>query len=341
MKVVGILGAGQLAQMLSIAADKLKMRTVALAKHADDCAHFVTDIILADEQHPKAWEKFAKQADVITLETENIDLELAGFMAQRKPLMPNADALAIAQDRGNEKQTAQKLGIATAPFYLVDSKEDLQNAVAKIGLPGILKTRRFGYDGKGQYVLHTTEDIDIAWQALHDQPLILEGFVNFSCEVSLIGARSTQGETAFYPLVENQHKDGILRKSTAPYRNYPLQQAAQDIMQKLMEELDYIGVMTIEFFVCDDKLIMNEIAPRVHNSGHWTIEGAATSQFEQHLRAITGMPLGPTEVKGTVIMHNCIGEMPDKEAIASKAFYHDYGKQPRPGRKLGHITEVS
>ncbi len=341
-KVIGILGAGQLAQMLSIAANKLNLRTVALAEHPDDCAHLVTDIIVADDKNPGAWEQFAKRADIITLETENIDLALAEFMQKRKPLMPNKKALAIAQERGLEKQLAQSLGINTAPFHLIDNAQDMQEAISTIGFPSILKTRRFGYDGKGQFLLRTQEDADNAWQALQDQTLILEGFVNFAREVSLIGARSKKGETAFYPLVDNLHEEGILRKSVAPFSNHKLQKLAEAYMQQLMDELNYIGIMTIEFFVCGSSLVLNEIAPRVHNSGHWTIEGAATSQFEQHLRAITGMPLGSTKVNGTVIMHNCIGEMPDKETVQEqpKTFYHSYGKAPRPGRKLGHITSL-
>lgn len=341
-KIIGILGAGQLAQMLSVAAHKLKLKTLCLAQSEDDCAHRVTDIIVAGENDTKNWEAFAEQVDIVTLETENIDLELAEFMQVRKPLKPNKNALAVAQDRAQEKQLAQSLTIETAPFSLIETEQDLKTAIKTLGFPSILKTRRFGYDGKGQYLLKNEDDAGAAWKNLQGQLLVLEGFVNFDREVSLIGARSTKKEVAFYPLVENVHEAGILRKSTAPFNNYPLQKKAEQIMQTLMDELKYTGIMTIEFFVCGDTLVLNEIAPRVHNSGHWTIEGAETSQFEQHLRAITGMPLGSTKVNGTVIMHNCIGEMPDKETVQNTphTFYHSYGKTPRPGRKLGHITSL-
>jgi 5-(carboxyamino)imidazole ribonucleotide synthase len=339
---IGILGAGQLAQMLSIAAQRLDIKTVCLGRCDEECAGQVTELLVDAHNDKKIWQKFCSSVDLITLESENIQLDMAEFMNAHKPLVPNLKALAITQDRGHEKATLRSLNIPTAPYQLVDSREDLDNAVNTLGLPIVLKTRRFGYDGKGQFVLRTTQDIDTAWEALSKEPLIAEGFVPFDTEVSLIGARSTTGETVFYPLVENIHHQGILHQTIAPYRNDTLTQQANQYMLSLLDHLDYHGVMAIEFFVKDGALIANEMAPRVHNTGHWTIEGATVSQFEQHLRAITGLPLKPVELKGTSIMINCIGQLPDEQALKHipHTFYHNYGKPIKALRKVGHITVV-
>lgn len=336
--VVGILGGGQLAQMLASSSSDITTRC--LARRADECASLVTDII-ADPDHDSAvWAMFLDGLDVVTLETENLPLDLATFISERKTMHPSLDTLIVGQDRGHEKKLFNELGIETAPYALVDTETDFKKALTQIGLPAVLKTRRFGYDGKGQFVLRTEDDADEAWDALQGEPLIYEGFVAFEKEVSLIGARSQTGELAFYPLTENVHKEGMLRTSVAPFEDAALTEQAQSYMKALMEHFQYVGVMAIEFFVKNGKLIANEMAPRVHNTGHWTIEGAVTSQFEQHMRAITGMPLGSTEPKSVSVMINCIGTMPDKAKVVAlpHTFYHNYGKTPRPYRKLGHIT---
>lgn len=339
---VGILGAGQLAQMLAKAAQPLDLQILCLAHSEQDCAGQVTDILVDAHNDVQVWDEFCSRVDLITLESENIQLDMAEFMNARKPLVPNLKALALTQDRGHEKATFGSLGIPTAPYQLVDSRADLDKAVVELGLPIVLKTRRFGYDGKGQYVLRNAQDIDTAWSALQKEPLIAEGFVPFETEVSLVGARSTRGETVMYPLVENTHEQGILRRTVAPYHDEALTHQAQLYMNDLLQHLNYQGVLAIEFFVKDGMLIANEMAPRVHNTGHWSIEGANVSQFEQHLRAITGLPLVPVELKGSSVMINCIGQLPNKEAIAQipHTFYHDYGKTVKPGRKVGHITVV-
>jgi 5-(carboxyamino)imidazole ribonucleotide synthase len=264
-------------------------------------------------------------------------------IAAQKPFLPPPDALGASQDRLDEKTLFRSLRIPTPPFVAVDSCDDLRKAVASIGLPGVLKTRRLGYDGRGQYFLHTEADIDVAWDALGSVPLIYEGFVDFSREVSIIGVRSTRGQIAAYPLSANTHSQGILRYSIAPYRNASLQRQAEGYLNKLLKHFDYAGVLTIEFFVKRGQLIANEMAPRVHNSGHWTIEGAATSQFENHIRAILGLPLGSTRPIGHSAMVNFIGTIPDAARVLKipGVHYHSYGKEPRPNRKLGHCTIVS
>lgn len=339
---LGILGAGQLAQMLCIAARNMHINTLCLAKSDKDCAGLVSDILVDAHKDVTLWEAFCDRVDIVTLETENIPLDLAETIGAHKPLIPNLNTLAISQDRGHEKATFRQLGIPTASYCLIDSRNDLDQAISELGFPAVLKTRRFGYDGKGQYVLRTQEDLDVAWEALQEEPLILEGFVPFETEVSLVGARSIHGETVFYPLVENTHHQGILHQTIAPYWDESLSQQAKDYMLSLMAHLDYHGVMAIEFFVKEGQLIANEMAPRVHNTGHWTIEGANVSQFEQHLRAITGLPLKNVQLQGTSVMINCIGNLPDKQAVAKipHTFYHTYGKAIVPMRKVGHITIV-
>jgi 5-(carboxyamino)imidazole ribonucleotide synthase len=339
---VGILGAGQLAQMLCIAAHSMHLSTLCLAKNENDCAGLVSDLLVDAHNDANLWHSFCGRVELITLETENIPLDMAEFIHEKKPLIPNLNTLAISQDRGHEKATFRLLEIPTADYRLIDSRLDLSHAVNELGLPAVLKTRRFGYDGKGQYVLRTEDDVNTAWEALKNQPLILEAFVPFETEVSLVGARSIHGETVFYPLVENTHHQGILHQTIAPYWNEALTESAKTTMLNLMNHLDYHGVMAIEFFVKDGQLIANEMAPRVHNTGHWTIEGASVSQFEQHLRAITGLPLKPVHLKGTSVMINCIGNLPDKQAVAKipHTFFHTYGKSIQPQRKVGHITVV-
>ena len=261
-------------------------------------------------------------------------------IAKTTPFLPQPDALGTSQDRLAEKTLFRSLKIPTPEFQAVDSLADLVTAVDRVGLPGILKTRRLGYDGRGQFRLRSARDIEAAWAALGAVPLIYEAFVDFSREVSVIGVRSTSGEIRVYPLAANTHEDGILRHSIAPYRNAGLQKQAETYLKRVFRRFDYAGILTIEFFVRQGRLVANEMAPRVHNSGHWTIEGAATSQFENHIRAILGLPLGSTEAIGHSGMVNFIGTMPAVEAVLSipGAHFHGYGKAPRPNRKIGHCT---
>jgi 5-(carboxyamino)imidazole ribonucleotide synthase len=251
-------------------------------------------------------------------------------------------ALAAGQDRLTEKQLFQALKIPTTRYRAVASMPEMEEAIHGIGYPAVLKTRRLGYDGRGQRVIYSPAELGSAFNALAGAPLILEEFISFEREVSIIGVRNLQGETAFYPLAENTHRDGILRLSIAPYPDKRLQSLAQKYARRVMEHFAYAGVFTIEFFVKKGKLIANETAPRVHNSGHWTIEGAVTGQFENHMRAILGLPLGDTWAVGYSAMVNFIGMMPPLEEVLQipGAHYHDYGKEPRPGRKLGHATLV-
>jgi 5-(carboxyamino)imidazole ribonucleotide synthase len=332
---IGILGAGQLALMLAEAGKRLDVDIVC-AGQPGDCAEQVAPVVAVDLDDAAAVAAFAAQVDLVTIESENID----AAVLQGLNLYPNARAVGIAQDRLPEKSFFQACGIGTAPFAPVDSLQDLEKAIESTGLPAILKTRRMGYDGKGQVRLHRPEDAAVAWEEIGGVPCILEGMLRFDAEVSLIAARGRTGQIVFYPLIENHHRDGILRTSIAPYAHASaLQAQAEAYMTKILEELDYIGVLAIEFFVEGDTLRANEMAPRVHNSGHWTIEGSKTSQFENHLRAIAGMKLGSTESQPTVML-NCIGTMPSVEETAQfpALFRHDYGKESRPGRKVGHLT---
>lgn len=335
---IGILGAGQLALMLAEAGKSLGVDVIC-AGQPGDCAEQVATLIAVDLTRADEVASFARQVDVVTIESENIDAAVLSDLN----LYPNARAVGIAQDRLVEKQFFEQCGIRVAPFAAVDTLEDLEQAMKITGLPGILKTRRMGYDGKGQVRLYSEADAATAWAEIGGAPSILEGMVPFDVEVSLIAARDREGGIVFYPLIENRHRDGILRTSIAPYGATALQRTAEAYMTKLLEKLEYIGVLAVEFFVCGDRLVANEMAPRVHNSGHWTIEGAETSQFENHLRAIVGpergFKLGSTKSRPTVML-NCIGMMPPKAetTLFPCMFRHDYGKEARPGRKVGHLT---
>ena len=332
---VGVLGAGQLALMLAQAAPALDVDVICAGRHGD-CAERAAPVVPVNLRDAAAVRAFAQTVDLLTVESENIDAAVLHGLR----LFPNERAIGIAQDRWVEKRFFEECGIAVAPFAAVNSAENLAQALGSIGLPAILKTRRMGYDGKGQVRLLASADVAGAWLANGSQPCILEGMLRFDTEVSLLGVRSTRGELAFYPLIENFHRDGILRKSIAPYHAAAaLQEQAEGYLRTLLERLDYVGVLAVEFFVQGGQLIANEMAPRVHNSGHWTIEGAATSQFENHLRAILGLPLGSTASRPTVML-NCIGAMPAEfETAATPGLVrHDYGKAARPGRKVGHLT---
>jgi 5-(carboxyamino)imidazole ribonucleotide synthase len=331
---IGILGAGQLALMLAEAGKLLDVDVICAGQHGD-CAERVAKVMAVDLDDATAVASFAAQVDLVTVESENIHADVL----QGLNLYPNARTVGIAQDRLLEKRFFQECGIGTAPFAPVDSLDDLTRAMETTGLPAILKTRRMGYDGKGQVRLRSLEDAAEAWAAVGGVPCILEGMVNFQTEVSLIAARGRSGNVVFYPLIENQHREGILRTSIAPYVDEDLQRQAEGYMKVLLEKLDYVGVLAVEFFVVGETLLANEMAPRVHNSGHWTIEGSETSQFENHLRAIAGMELGSTKSRPTVMV-NCIGSMPSERetTLFPELFRHDYGKASRPGRKVGHLT---
>jgi 5-(carboxyamino)imidazole ribonucleotide synthase len=339
---IGIIGAGQLGRMLALAGYPLGLRFTFLDPSPDASGTRVGDCIQGAYNDPVKLRELAAAVDVITFDVENVPVAAVAPIAKLKPFYPQVAALGASQDRLTEKTLFRSLRIPTPQFYAVDSLADLQNAVTTVGLPGILKTRRLGYDGRGQYRLRKSQDIAAAWQALGSVPLLYEAFVPFTREVSVIGARSTRGEIAIYPLAQNSHEHGILHHSVAPYRNAGLQQQAETYLKRVLKHFNYVGVLTIEFFVLRGKLVANEMAPRVHNSGHWTIEGACTSQFENHLRAICGLPLGSTAPVGHAAMVNFIGTIPDRSAALKLPglHLHDYDKQPRPSRKLGHATLV-
>jgi 5-(carboxyamino)imidazole ribonucleotide synthase len=338
---IGIVGGGQLARMLALAAYPLGLRCTVLDPALDACAGQVTELLPGAYDDLELLRRLAGRVDSVTFDFENVPGAAARFLARHVPVFPPPLALETAQDRLAEKTLFRELGIPTPAFSPVDTRDDLEAAVAAIGLPAILKTRRLGYDGKGQALLQTPADSDTAWRTLgRDAPLILEGFVPFQREVSILALRDPQGRTAFYPLVQNHHRHGVLRWSIAPCQAEALEQEAQSHATRVLERLAYVGLLAIEFFVVDDRLLANETAPRVHNSGHWTIEGAATSQFENHLRAGLGLPLGSTAAIGCSAMVNCLGELADRRRVLAvpDAHFHDYGKAPRPGRKVGHFT---
>src|ERR1700756_5687394 len=298
--------------------------------------------VTADYTDHAALEKFSSGLELVTYEFENVPVEAAKFLAERVPVYPPPAALEAAQDRVAEKTRFRSLGIGTTDFLPIAKPTEFEAAVKELGLPAVLKTSRMGYDGKGQWILRTTEDVVRAKAELPNVAHILERFVPFRRELSVLAVRSSSGETAFYPLVENHHRGGILRLSLAPAPGLDpaVQRAAEDIARRVLESLKYIGVLAIEFFEHEGRLLANEMAPRVHNSGHWTIEGAVTSQFENHLRAVLDLPLGSTGAAGHCAMLNLIGDLPEAPDVLAvpDAHLHFYGKLPRPGRKLGHVT---
>jgi 5-(carboxyamino)imidazole ribonucleotide synthase len=340
---IGIIGAGQLGQMLALAGHPLALQFRFLDSSGDAPGARVAPIVVGAFDDLSALRRLAGEVDLVTYEFENVPVAALHEMAATRPCFPPVEALRVSQDRVLEKEMFGRLGIPTPPYRAVDSRTDLDAAVAALGFPCVLKTRRLGYDGRGQRVLKRRSDVGPAWEALGSVPLILEGFVRFEREVSIVGARSTRGETRAYPVVANTHREGILRVTVAPARAPRLQRAAEGYLRCVLDHFDYAGVLTIEFFVEGGRLVANEMAPRVHNSGHWTIEGAATSQFENHLRAILGLPLGDTRAVGHSAMVNYIGRMPDRARVLALAgaHHHDYGKAARAGRKLGHCTVVA
>ncbi len=341
MATIGILGGGQLARMLALAGAPLGHRFLVVDSAEDACAAQVAPLLRADWRDFATLEQFARRIDVATFDFENVPAETAEWLTAHTHVFPNPVALATAQDRYAEKSLFRAIGLGTPAFAAVDDEDGLRAATAAIGFPCVLKTRRLGYDGKGQSILRSAVDVATAWAALGGVPLILEAFVPFDSEVSVIAVRSRSGEFRHYPLTRNWHRGGILSASLAPLAGAgELEERAVAHARALAERLDYVGVFALELFVLDGELLANEMAPRVHNSGHWTIEGTACSQFENHVRAVLGQPLGDTSPRACSVMLNWIGELPDAGPVLAEAggHWHDYGKSARAGRKVGHAT---
>ena len=336
---IGVIGGGQLGRMLALAGTPLDMNFVFLDPAPDACAAALGEHLLAGYDDPEALRRMAESVDLVTFEFENVPAETVAFLAKYVPVYPAAEPLRIARDRWFEKSLFKELGIPTPDFADIQSQADLDAAVAAIGLPAVLKTRTLGYDGKGQKVLRQPADVTGAFAELGSVPCILEGFVPFTGEVSLVAVRGRDGETRFYPLSHNTHVGGVLNLSIASSA-HPLQTLAEDYISRVLTKLDYVGVLAFEFFEVDGGLKANEIAPRVHNSGHWTIEGAECSQFENHLRAVAGLPLGSTAKVGESAMVNFLGSVPPTEQVIRIAdcHLHHYGKAFKAGRKVGHAT---
>ena len=347
---IGILGGGQLGRMLSQAAAKLGLHCHVYAPEKDSCAfEVVRRATVADYLDKKALEIFARDCDVITYEFENVPAECAAFLKSRKPVLPDPSVLENTQDRLIEKDFIAAQKIAVAPYAPVHSATQLEAAVEKIGLPAVLKTRTLGYDGKGQVMIAKGGDPLAAWRTLKHAPCILEGFIKYEREVSVIAARSRDGKVECFDVAENDHRDHILKVSKVPAHITPaLAKDARRIAEKLVKAHDYVGVMGVEMFVVrrgkTRALMVNEIAPRVHNSGHWTLDGASVSQFEQHIRAVAGWPLAKPIRRGRAEMTNLIGaEVHDlgRWLVLPGTSVHLYGKaEARPGRKMGHVTRV-
>ncbi|EZQ18097.1 5-(carboxyamino)imidazole ribonucleotide synthase [Halopseudomonas bauzanensis] len=336
---IGIIGGGQLGRMLALAGTPLGQQFAFLDPASDACAAALGEHLCAAYDDREQLRQLAEDADVVTFEFESVPAETVAFLEQHVPVFPNAESLRIARDRWFEKSMFRELGIPTPEFADIQCQADLNNAVQNIGLPAVLKTRTLGYDGKGQKLLRQPEDVIDAFAELGSVPCILEGFVPFTGEVSLVAVRSRDGDTRCYPLVHNTHEQGILRLSVAS-TEHPLQAQAENYAGRVLDKLNYVGVLAFEFFEVDGGLKANEIAPRVHNSGHWTIEGAECSQFENHLRAIAGLPLGSTAKVGESAMLNFIGEVPAVAKVTAipDCHLHHYGKEFKPGRKVGHAT---
>jgi 5-(carboxyamino)imidazole ribonucleotide synthase len=339
---VGILGGGQLARMMAQAGSSLGISFMFLCPDSHACAAPYGEHLCAPFDDKRAQERLSKWADVVTYEFENIPLSLVESFQQQIPLHPASSVLSVARDRLPEKLLFRTLGIHTAKFASVDSLEKLINTLEDFSLPAILKNRTQGYDGKGQALLRKESDLSAAWKEVGKFPCIVESMVAFTRELSIIAARNQKGNMVFYPVSENHHRDGILRLSISRQHD-PMQIRAEAIIRSIMDNLGYVGVMALELFQVGDQLFANEIAPRVHNSGHWTIEAAETSQFENHLRAICGLPLGNTSLVQTTAMVNLIGRLPVEAEIRNipGSSTHFYGKVERPRRKVGHVTLIN
>lgn len=339
---IGILGGGQLARMLALAGYPLGLEFSFVDPAPDCCARHLGSTLHADYRHPAALTEWLQQVDIVTYENENIPVATAEWIAAHKPFYPAVAVLRCSQDRLLEKQLFQSLAIPTVAYIPVKTQADLLAAGETVGYPFILKTRREGYDGKGQFKInHSDAARQHSFQPL-ENGYIAEQFLPFEREISMIGCRSVRDEMVFYEVCENTHEQGVLVQ-TINRKNDPLAELARKNVQKVLEHFAYVGTLVIEFFVRDNQLIANEMAPRVHNSGHWTIEGAVTSQFENHLRALMDYPLGITESTGHVWMGNLLGQIPPKTHLLSipGLHLHDYVKAPKPGRKVGHVTYVS
>lgn len=337
---IGILGGGQLGRMLALAGYPLGIGVRCYDPVSDSPARDVAELISGRYEDAGALARFLPGLDAVTYEFENVPAETVRLIEKTVPVYPAPRALEVGQDRLAEKEFFTALGIPTPRFQRVGSAGELEKAIGVTGLPAVLKTRRSGYDGKGQFRLLRREDATAAWQSMGGNPAILEEFVPFERELSVLAVRSRDGAAVCYPLIENVHRNGILSVSRAPYPDPLLQKTASEYAYRLMRELGYCGVFALELFHAGGRLLANEMAPRVHNSGHWSIEGADTSQFENHLRAVTGLPLGSTAAKGFSGMVNIIGDHPPVERILALpgVHLHLYGKSPRPLRKLGHVT---
>jgi 5-(carboxyamino)imidazole ribonucleotide synthase len=342
---VGIIGGGQLGRMLALAASRLGLKTSIYNDTADAPAFQVTPLATAgayDDLQKLA--AFADACDVVTFEFENLPAHAIAHLGEHVPVRPGAHALAVTQDRLSEKTFVEKLGLKTAPFFEVSSADQAREAFSRIGSKAIIKTRRFGYDGKGQAKVASAEEAAKAFESFKGAPAILEGFVDFSYEASVVAARGADGSFLAYDPPENEHENHILRRSTVPSRLSRAQvEEAKTIARKIADALDYVGVLAVELFVGrDGALLVNEIAPRVHNTGHWTIEACQCSQFEQHIRAVAGWPLGDPSRHADAVMENIIGAEADAwEALARTGALHLYGKaEARPGRKMGHVTRL-
>lgn len=329
--------------MIGLAGARMELDFVFLDPAPEPPARIAGDVLTKPFDDPEALSVLADRCDVVTYEFENVPMAALETLSHRVAVYPPARALHAAQDRLHEKRLFGELDIPVPAWRTVDSIEDLRNAARALGLPVVLKTRRLGYDGKGQAIVREEQALDEAFRKLAGQPLIAEKWIPFDREVSVIGVRRKNGDVAFYPITRNRHDAGILRVSTAPVTDEPIVATAREYAGRMLSHLDYVGVLALELFVTGDRLLANEFAPRVHNSGHWTIEGAVTSQFENHLRAILDLPLGDTAARGHAAMVNLIGAMPTCVPALERAGFHlhDYDKAPREGRKLGHITAVA
>ncbi len=338
---IGIIGAGQLGRMMALAAYPLGVNCLFLDSSGNSPGGQIGSIVTAELDDTAALTQLADSVDVVTIDIENVPRACLEAVAQRAPLYPPPAAIAAAQDRLEEKELFASLGIPTVPYVAVTSTDDLANAAA-LGWPQVLKTRRLGYDGRGQRLVNSADELARGWEALGSVPAIAEAWIAFEREVSLIGVFGANGERSFYPLTENVHRQGQLYSSVAPFQDTQLQVEAESCLHAVADRFGYRGVLTVEFFHTPEGLLVNEMAPRVHNSGHWTIEGAQTSQFENHMRAVLGWPLGGTAARGHAAMLNLLGQMPPApQLLAVPGLHlHDYGKSPRPARKLGHCTIV-
>ncbi len=344
VKRIGVLGGGQLGQMLGLAAMKLEIECVFYDPATDAPARVAGRHIAAAWDDQVALEGFAREVDVITFEFENVPSETLAFLGKFRPVWPRVRSLELTCDRIREKEFLRASGVPVQPFAPISNNAELDLALAAVGPHGVLKTRSLGYDGKGQRVVKAAHELAPAWEALHCAPCIYEAFVPFDREVSVLATRAADGSAVVYPVIENLHTHGILFRSIAPALiSTELAQAAERYARRVLEALDHVGTLALEMFVADNTLIANEIAPRVHNSGHWTIDGARTSQFENHIRAVAGLPLADAGMNEFAAMVNLVGGIPETSEILGieGTFVHLYGKAPRAGRKVGHINVVA